>query len=437
MSANSRYLGYYTAVAIVIANMVGTGVFTSLGYQVVDISDGAALLAIWLLGGLIALCGALAYSELSAALPRSGGEYHFLGRIYHPVLGTVTGWVTVSIGFAAPIALAAIALGRYAAGFTGVSPMWTAMVAIVAVTLFHAFSVNLGQRFHVLTTVLKLVIMVVFIIAGIAVAPAGDTGFEPGMQSLDAMMTPAFGVALIYVSYAYLGWNAATYVVNEMEHPQRVVPKALFQGTLAVMLFYLALNYVFLRTVPLAELAGKVEVGALSAAYVFGQSGGMLMSAMLCLLLVSTISAMVLAGPRVIQVIGEDNPSMAALAVSSKGGAPLRAIVLQSALALMFVATDSFEGVLTYAGFTLTLFSLLTVLGVFVLRFTEPELPRPYRTWGYPVTPLVFIVLNTIMLVFVLQERPWIAALSLTSIVICLVLALWFHRRAALAEPES
>jgi APA family basic amino acid/polyamine antiporter len=219
-------------------------------------------------------------------------------------------------------------------------------------------------------------------------------------------MSASFGLSLIYVSYAYAGWNAAAYVVEEVRDPARTVPRALIRGTLLVALLYLLLNFVFLRTIGLGELAGTVEVGALSARNVFGDAGGRILSLMLSLLLVSTISAMVLAGPRVLRTMGEDIPVLRGLTRCSRFGAPTRAILLQQGLAAVLILTDSFEGVLTFAGFTLTLFSWVTVAGVFRLRAREPELPRPFRVPLYPLPPLLFLAVNGIALLAVLKERP-------------------------------
>ncbi len=417
-------MGYPTAVAIVIASMIGTGVFTTLGLQAQEIQTGFALLCLWGLGGLIALTGALSYGELAAALPRSGGEYHYLGRIYHPVLGVVAGWISVTVGFAAPTALAAMALGHYSATFAPVAPMHVAVVSILAISAFHAFSVRLGKQFHVAATLMKVGLIVVFCMAGLLAAPAGGITVAPSPAGWREIITPAFAFSLIYVTYAYSGWNAAVYVAGEVQRPQRTLPAALVHGTLIVTVLYLLLNYVFLRTVPLTELAGRLEVGALSAVNIFGEAGGVLASAMICVLLVSSISAMVLAGPRVLQVAGEDLPGLRPLAARTRGGAPLPAILLQQLLAVAFVVTDSFEGVLSYAGFTLNLIALLTVAGIFVLRRTEPDLPRPVRVPGYPFTPAVFVLLNALILAFVLHERPVAAIAGLLTVLAGVLLAL-------------
>ena len=424
-----KSIGYSTATAIVIASMIGTGVFTTLGLQAQEIQTDFALLCLWGVGGLIAMTGALSYGELAAAMPRSGGEYQYLTNIYHPVLGTAAGWISVSIGFAAPSALAAMALGRYATAFSDLSPVWIAVLTIATITAFHAFSVRTGRLFHNVTTGMKLALIVLFCIAGLLVEPVKSVAVTPSLSGWREVFSPAFAFSLIYVSYAYSGWNAATYVAGEVWHPQRTLPAALFHGTLLVAVLYLLLNFVFLRTIPLSQLAGKIEVGALSANYIFGGHGGLLISAMICVLLVSTISAMVMAGPRVLQVAGEDLPRLRPLAKRTRRGAPLRAIMLQQLLAIVFVLTDSFEGVLSYAGFTLNLMALLTVAGVFVLRYTAPDLPRPYRVWGYPFTPAVFVLLNVVILVFVLRARPIAAGASLLTVLAGVLLALLHKRR--------
>ncbi|MDJ0863934.1 MAG: amino acid permease [Gammaproteobacteria bacterium] len=404
--SSTRHIGYPSAMAIVIASMVGTGVFTTLGLQATQGHGGFTLLAAWAVGGLVALCGALSYAELAAALPRSGGEYHYLREIYHPAIGVLAGWVSVVVGFAAPVALAAMALGRYAATFSAVSPTVWAVGSILAVTLFHATDVRLGLWFQVATTALKLALIVLFVAAGMTVPSVGVMAFQPSAATLEEVLSGWFWVSLIYVSYAFSGWNAATYVAGEVKAPERVLPRALIHGTVLVTTLYLLLNLVFLRSIPGDALPGTVEVGALAAANIFGANGGMVMSVIICVLLVSTISALVLAGPRVMQRIGEDLPAFGFLAVRNRAGAPYRAILAQQLLALTFILTDSFEGVLSFAGFTLSLVVLLTVLGVMVLRRTAPDLKRPYRTWGYPWTPLVFVVLSTLSLTFVLKERP-------------------------------
>ena len=406
MPPSRRSLGFAAALAAVVANIVGTGVFTTLGLQVQETADGFALLALWAVGGLIALAGALTYGELSAAIHGSGGEYRFLGRIYHPALGAVAGWVSIGAGFAAPVALAAMALGRYAGPLIGVPAQTLGIVAILAATGVHLLAPAIGGRVQVAVTTLKVLLIAAFIVVGLRHGAHSALSFAPHASTWGVIASGPFALSLIFVSYAYSGFNAASYFQAEVIDAERNVPRALVAGTLIVIVLYVALNWVFLRTTPIADLAGQVEVGAIVAGHVLGDSGGRVMSGLIAILLVSTISAMTLAGPRVIEAMAEDLPPLRPLAQRGVTGSPSRAVLLQSALALAFVLTDSFVGVLTYAGFTLTLSTVLAVIGVIVLRRREPGLLRPYRVWGYPWTPLFFAGFGVWTLLIVIRDRP-------------------------------
>jgi APA family basic amino acid/polyamine antiporter len=230
--------------------------------------------------------------------------------------------------------------------------------------------------------------------------------FLPGQGDGDLLVSSAFAVSLIYVNYAYTGWNAATYLTSEIDNPRKYLPVILILGTLIVMVLYLALNYVFLFVAPIDAMVGKVEVGFIAAGYVFGSTGGTIMGVILALLLVSTVSAMIIAGPRVLQVIGQDFSAFHLLARTNDNDIPVNAIGFQSALSLIFILTSSFESILVFAGFTLGLNSLFTVAGIFVLRYRQPELERPYRTWLYPLPPLVYLAITGWTLLYILIERP-------------------------------
>ncbi|MCR5887622.1 amino acid permease [Hymenobacter sp. J193] len=406
-AVNSYKLSLLTGVAIVVASMVGTGVFTSLGFQVLGIQSGFALLMLWVVGGLIALCGALCYGELAAAMPRSGGEYHYLSQIYHPALGFLSGWVSATVGFAAPTALAAMALGRYAQSvWPALSPQWLSVGVVLALTAVHATNKQAGSRLQVIITTVKVLVLVLFIGAGLAAATPTDLAFVPQAADWQQLLSPAFAVSLVYVSYAYSGWNAAAYLTGEMANPQRNLPRILLLGTALVLLLYVGLNFVFLYSTPIPRLAGQVEVGFVAATEIFGSAAGRLMGGVIAVLLVSTVSSMIFAGPRIVQVMGEDLPPLRGLGKVSAAGIPVRATLLQTALTLLFLLTATFEQVLLYAGFVLSLFTFLTVLGLFVLRWRRPELPRPYRAWGYPITPLLFLALNGWTLWFIIDDKP-------------------------------
>lgn len=411
-----------TALAIVIANMIGTGVFTSLGFQLMTLQSGFALIMLWVVGGVIAICGALSYAELGAALPRSGGEYNFLGQIYHPGAGFVSGWVSSTIGFSAPVALAAMTFGAYTTSSilpdaSDAVANWTerglAIALIVVLTLIHTRQRVTSGGFQNIFTVIKVIVILAISVAGLAlVAEFQPISLLPRAGDTSALTSSAFAVSLIYVSYAYTGWNVATYMTDELERPQHSLPRVLFAGAFGVMLLYILLNAVFLLTTPMGKMIGEVEVGVIAARHVFGETGAMLTGAVLGVLLVSTVSAMTIAGPRVLQVIGQDIRPLRFLAKSNADGMPTIAVLVQSGLALIFVVTATFDQVLVFAGFTLALNSLFAVFGLFVLRVRQPDLARPFKVPFYPVLPLIYLGLTIWTLVYVALERPLEVAVS-------------------------
>ena len=401
-----------TVTAVVIANMVGTGVFTSLGFQLMDLRSGFVLLMLWAIGGLAAVCGAMTYAELGAALPRSGGEYNFLARIYHPAAGFVSGWVSATIGFAGPTALAAMTFAAYSTSvMPGETSAWLektlACGLVIALTIVHSSNRRSSGGLQVIFTIMKISVIVGFcLIAYLLVDAPQPVTFLPIAGDGALLTSGAFAVSLIYVSYAYTGWNAATYLSSELENPQKTLPVILLTGTVVVTLLYVALNFTFLYVAPMDSMAGQVEVGYIAAEYAFGDLGGRFSGLIMATLLISTVSAMTIAGPRVLQVIGEDFQALRPLARTNKNGLPATAILVQSALTILFILSSSFESILVFAGFTLALNSFATVLGVFVLRYKQPDLPRPYKTFLYPLPPLIYLSLTGWTLYFVLMNRP-------------------------------
>lgn len=410
-------IGLATAFSIVVANMIGTGVFTSLGFQVSEIKSIFALLMLWLIGGLIALSGALSYAELAAALPRSGGEYHFLSRIYHPVLGFLAGWVSILVGFAAPTALAAMAMGSYAQSFvTFAYPGTFAIVVVVILSLVHSYQIRLGGRFQRIVTFLKIALIVFFIISGLLVGEPQSLHILPRLTDWRQVFSSSFAVSLIFVSYAFSGWNASVYITDEIRNPSRNIPWSLILGTFTVTILYFLLNFVFLYTSPIQALEGKIEIGFISATYVFGESGGKIMSLVITLLLVSTLSAMIWIGPRVTMVMGEDYRILRFLSRKNQYNVPVIAIWIQSIITIVLIISSTFEEVLVYAGFVLNIFTLLSVIGVFILRIRKPGLPRPYRVWGYPLTPVFFILLSLWTLTYLMIDRTNESVLGLVTV---------------------
>lgn len=417
-------LGLFSVISFVIANMVGTGVFTSLGFQLLGIHNSLAILILWAVGGLLAFCGALVYGELGSTMPRSGGEYHYLSKIYHPSVGFLSGWISLTVGFSAPVALACMAMAGYIHSVVpAFNPTVFALCVLTVITLVHSFSISTGSKFQNVFTIFKILLILVFVVAGFVLIDtpqpvnADFTSFKMG-----DLFDKNFAQSLIFVTYAFSGWNAAAYIAGDIKNPQRNLPKSLFISTIAVTAAYLLLNYVFLYSAPKADLAGQVEVGFISANVIFGETGGVVMALLISILLVSTISSMVFVGPRVSQVMGEDYKLLKPLAFKTKNQIPINAIWLQYAISAVLIVTSSFSQVMTYAGFTLNIFALLAVFGVIVHRIRFPKAERPFKTWGYPVTPLLYAAIIVWTLFFLMQTNTKESLYGLLTVFVGLVI---------------
>lgn len=397
-----------TATALAVANMIGIGVFTSLGFQVRDMPSGFAVLALWMVGGVFALCGALSYAELATALPRSGGEYNFLSRIYHRAVGFLAGWTSATVGFSAPTALAAMAFGSYFSGAVpGTSPLLLALAVVWFVSLIHLLGVDRASAFQNASTLVKVVMIVAFIATALAVAVPQTISFAPSPRDLGYIASPAFAVSLAFVMYSYTGWNAVTYIAGEVREPARTLPLSVIAAVVTVTILYVGLNAVFLYSTPMSELSGQIDVAVIAGHHIFGDIGGRIVGALICIGLISSIGAMMWVGPRVTMVMGEDHSLLSPFARRTKGGVPLTAVLFQLAVVSLLLLTQSFESILEFIQFSLTISSFLTVLGVIVLRVRDPGLARPYKVWGYPLTPLLFLAVSLFMMANLLWARPW------------------------------
>jgi APA family basic amino acid/polyamine antiporter len=405
-SSAVKSISLLTATCIVIANMVGTGIFTSLGFQVGDLSTGFSVMMLWFVGGICALCGAFAYAELGAALPRSGGEYNFLGTIYHPAVGFLAGWLSATVGFAAPVAIAAMPFGTYLHEvWPSANALILSLLVVWVTTLMLLRDVKLGSAFQDGSTILKIALILVIIVAGFCVKTVQPVSFLPAKGDGALIASAPFAISLYYVMYSYSGWNASTYIVGEIRNPSRNIPWSVGLGTLCVMALYLAVNAVFLRSTPIPEMVGKEQVALVAGKHIFGEAGGNVMALFICIGLISTVSSMMWIGPRVTMAMGEDLRALSWLAHKNQRGIPVVAILLQAAVATFLLVKASFNTVVSYVQFALALSSALTVAGLFILRWRQPNLPRPYKAWGYPVTPLVFLAISAWMLWHMLADK--------------------------------
>ncbi|SDD72727.1 APC family permease [Desulfuromonas thiophila] len=449
-----REIGLVSALVLVVANMVGSGVFTTSGFILEQLGSGPALLLCWLVGGLFALAGALCYGELGAMLPRAGGEYAYLQRAFGAAPAFVSGWISLIVGFSAPIAAAAIAFARYLLG--GSHPDWLRLIigerqllSLSAVTLLacvtvlvfsavHMHSLRLGQRLQNGLTLFKVLFILVFIGAGLLWG-RGDLAHLQ-LESGSGGGGGGFAVALIFVSFAYSGWNAAAYLGSEIRQPGRNLPLALVAGTLLVMALYLLLNLVYLYALPPAALQGTLEVGTAAATALFGPRAGELFGLAIALGLLSVLSAMIMAGPRVYFAMARDGLFFQRFGrVHATRNTPAAAILFQAVVAIGMILCAAYDSLLIYIGFTLSITAMLTVLGLMWLRHRCPGLERPYRTFAYPFTPLFFIGGNLWIVFYTVISRPLVGLCGLATLALGLLLyglmrGSLTRQRAALAD---
>jgi APA family basic amino acid/polyamine antiporter len=297
------------------------------------------------------------------------------------------------------------------------------------VSIVQLSGVRHSGSFQLIATILKVGLIISFLVAGFVIGTPQPISFAPSVSGLAPVVSAPFAIGLVFVMYSFSGWNAATYIIGEMRAPQQDLPRALLLGTLIVLVLYVALNAVFLHTAPIDKLSGQLDVASISGRYIFGDIGGRVVGAMICIGLVSSISAMMWIGPRVMMTMGEDIPALQVFARKSASGAPVSAILFQLAVASLLLFTRSFEAVLDFIQFALLFCSFFTVLGVIKLRITRPDLPRPYRAWGYPVTPIVFMLVTGFMMYYLVTERPLQSLLGTLIMISGLLIYAVFHKR--------
>lgn len=426
----------WTAVALVVANMVGTGVFTSLGFQLVEMHNVWSILFLWILGGIIALSGALTYAEIGSYLIKNGGEYAYLGHLFHPMLGFIAGVVSVVVGFAAPIAAACVAFGKYLS-YTLVSTnhhrleLFLSIAVLVSITCIHLWSIKVSGLFQKYVTLVKIIVILMFSLA-LFLSNANPEIFKwESKNFLSEVFSSSFAVSLIYVSYAYSGWNAAAYLSSEIEQPEKNLSKALITGTFLVMTLYVFLNFCFLYSTPVQALRSNVEVGIISAQYIFGKLVGNLMGVWIAGLLISTISSMLMASPRVLASMGEDFSGLSFFNQRNKFQSPYIALLVISGISAIMIISSTFQWLINYIGITLIVFTLMTAAGLFVLRRKE-NYCSVFKVPLYPLPVVFFIVMNVWILIYVGKQEISALIMSVVTIVASGVLyglVKYFERR--------
>jgi APA family basic amino acid/polyamine antiporter len=424
-SALPRRIGWFTAGCVLVSNVVGAGIFTTTGFMARDLGHPGLILAVWLMGGLIALAGALSYSELGTALPVAGGEYVYLHRAYGPFVGFLSGWTSFAVGFSAAIAAGAMSFAAYflelvrlGEGEGAIPSSIIGLALLWSITGCHLVGIGAGGFLQRMLTLLNMGAILSLMTAGLMVGK-GDWAH---LTLSDARATPSIGlsiVSLIFALYAYSGWNAAVYLAGEVTEPARAIPRALIGGTLFVTLLYVALNGFYFYALPVTDLANAplLPVANKVAVALLGSDAARLATTMLCLAIAGAMSAMVWAGPRVYYAMAKDGviPSYFCR-TSGARGTPNNAILLQSLWASVLILSGSFERLVIYSGTVLTIFSALAVGAVLILRRREPDLPRPYRTPLYPFVPGFFILMSIVIVWSALYERPVEGAMGVATV---------------------
>lgn len=387
--------GLQTSIAVVLSNIIGVGVFTSLGFQIAEFRSGFVLLFLWFVGGVIALCGAFTYAELGARYPKSGGDYNYLREAIHPSLGFAAGITSMVMGFGAPIALVAITFGEYLSAAVPTIPgLLAALTVLVVGTLLHLFTYQTSSASHTFFTYVKLILIVLFCVACLVAVPKLQSiSFVPQFSDVSLVFSGSFAVALVFVNYSYLGWAAVNYMSGDLRTDKNVLTNSLLIGTLIVCALYLFLNFTFLAVAPLDLMDGQIEIGFIVAQQAFSEQGAVMMAVALAIMLVATVSGMILAGSRIAQRIGEDETLVSFLATTNSKFIPWVAITVLAAIALIFMLSGTFEDILLYAGFALGLNSFLTVFSIFVMRYRDRDAHKGYTMPWYPLPPILFLVL--------------------------------------------
>jgi len=436
-----RRLGLFPATNIVIANMIGAGIFTTSGLLMADLGSPLLLLALWVVGGLIAFCGAISYGELGANIPEAGGEYLFLSRLIHPVLGFLSGWVSFIVGFTAAIAASALGFSEYfISAFPGLAasisdnsflgPSGTtklfALIVLALFTFIHSMGIDFGSKVQNVLTILKVILIAALIVAALASSNGNIENFStetvgnfPGWKTV--------GLSLMWIMFAYSGWNASTYIGSEIKSPLRNLPRSLLIGTGVVVILYLLVNIVFIYAIPAEEMKGVISVGGLAMGNLFGEGARTLFSLLISFALFSSLSAFIIIGPRVYYSMARDGLFFKTFArTNNKYRAPANSIILQSAIAAIFIITGTFDQIITYLGFSLGIFPLLTIMASFRLKTNDTNI---FRAPLYPLPQIIYLVSGILILVLAFLERPLESSIAIFTVLAGIPAYIIFRRR--------
>lgn len=453
-----RELTLTSSTAIVVSNMIGVGVFGAMGFLAGDLGRPSLVLGVWLAGAVVALAGCLSYGELGINLPRSGGEYVYVREAWGPMWGFLSGWVSFFAGFSAPIAAGALLFAEYLGHFfpalraspdgTPAGPafwifhfggaQWVALAVIGVFTLINILGVTLAAKVQNWLTGVKVAVLGVFIVLAFSIGNGHWENFTADAARTSSHALGAqFAISLVFVMYAYSGWNAATYVAEEIRQPERTLPRALVLGTGIVAVIYFGLNAAFVYALPLDSLKGVLRVGAAAATALFGSAVGGLFSAIMAAAILSSVSAMIIVGPRVYYAMAEDGCFFSdAARVHPRWRTPSRAILYQAAASAVMVVTASFAGLAYYIGVALIFFAALATAGVLRMRRRPGWKHLPALDWAFPLIPGVFILASLWMAIYMVWLRPVVSLWAVVTLAAGAILYAWRFRRRSPAVSK-
>lgn len=412
--------------------MIGTGVFTSVGFQLSSIQNTWSILLLWLVGGILALFGAFAYAELGTHFKESGGDYIYLSRVFHPMLGYLSAWAGLTVGFSAPVALAAMAFTKYLAPFGLQGNVWLAIAVIVLIGLMHSFTIRHSSRLQNYSTLIKVLFIVNLIFMGFFIPGNLNNAIQLDNSWHEEILQPGFAVSMVYVAFAYTGWNAAAYVVDEIDNPRKNLPKALIGSTLFVATVYVFFQLALLKNATALQMQGKEEVTFIAFDNLLGSTGGKWVSIFIAIQLVATISSYLWVGPRVTWAMARENKLWQPLAKKNKHGIPVAAVWVHVFISIVLALTGSFEKILLYAGFILQLMASLTVATSLFLKTKRAE---TFRSPLKPVLQIIFLIFNAWVLIFTLIDRPVESLIGLGVLLIGGVIY-YFDKPVIVSEAE-
>lgn len=427
MSTTSHQIGWKTAAAIVVSNMIGTGIFTTLGFQLSDITNTYSIFLLWAIGGILALFGAFCYAELGSHFKGNGGDFIYLKETYHPLFGYLISWVSLIIGFSSPVALAALAMSKYLSVFDYTFGNGFAIAAIFIVAVSLSFSLKTSSRFHNFFTFIKIAFIIVLIILGVGLSESPQFGnslnFSDSWQN--EIMLPAFATSLVFVTYSYTGWNSASYIAGEIKDVQKNLPKSLIIGTVFVTVSYILVNYIMLKHAPVSQLAGKEDVMGEAAVNMLGPAFGKIVNVFIALQLVATISGYLWVGSRLTQAFAKHTYIWKPLSAGNTRGIPVRAIFAHAVIAAIIILTGSFKEIFVYTAFILQLFASLAISTVFFLKKKDRKI---FKSNAFHIFPAVFLLFSIYILYFTFIHNPKESLIGVGIIAVGIILY-WVDRR--------